>query len=65
MTKKLNDLWQTLKLVSDCPQLAQDQEKTIIAILEREISARQSRRIRYLLQRSGIKRVKQIHDFVW
>lgn len=65
MTKKLNDLWQTLKLVSDCPQLAQDQEKTIIAILEREISARQSRRIRYLLQRSGIKRVKQIHDFDW
>lgn len=65
MTKRLNELWQTLKLVSDCPQLPPDQEGIINPILEQEISARQSRRIKYLLQRSGIKRVKQIHDFDW
>lgn len=65
MTKKLNELWQALKLVSDCPQLTQEQEKTIISVLEQEISARESKRIKYLLQRSGIKRIKQIQDFDW
>ena len=66
MTNKLNELWQTLKFVSDCPhQLSQEQLKTIFSLLQQELSARESKRMKYLLQRSGIKRIKQLQDFDW
>jgi DNA replication protein DnaC len=61
----IQQIWQTLKFVSDCSSLTEEQIKTIIPILKDEASAREVKRIRYLLQRSGIKRIKRFEDFDW
>jgi DNA replication protein DnaC len=61
----IQKIWEQLKFVSDCPSLSEDQIKTIFPILKEEVSVREVKRIRYLLQRSGIKRVKRFEDFDW
>ena len=58
-------IWNQLKFVSDCSSLTEEQIKTVIPILKDEASAREVKRIRYLLQRSGIKRIKRLEDFDW
>jgi len=57
--------WNQLKFVSDGSSLTQEQIKTILPILQDEAQARDVKRVRYLLQRSGIKRVKRFEDFDW
>ena len=61
----IHQIWENLKFVSDCSSLTEEQIKTIIPILKDEATAREIKRIRYLLQRSGIKRVKRLEDFDW
>ena len=61
----IQKIWEQLKFVSDCSFLSEDQIKTIFPILKDEASAREAKRIRYLLQRSGIKRIKRLEDFDW
>ena len=58
-------LWKTLKFVSDCTALTHEQAQSILPILEEEARARELRQIRYLLVRSGIKRIKGLEDFDW
>lgn len=58
-------IWSQLRFVSDCSSLTDEQVKTIIPILKDEASAREVKRIRYLLHRSGIKRIKRLEDFDW
>ena len=62
---QIRQMWNELKFVSDCSSLTEDEIKTIIPILKNELSAREVKRIRYLLQKSGIKRIKRLEDFDW
>lgn len=62
---QIHQIWNELRFVSDCSSLTEEQIKTITPILKNEISAREVKRIRYLLQRSGIKRIKRLEDFDW
>jgi len=61
----LSELWKSLGFISQYSALTQEQIKIITPILQEELQLRQVQRIRYLLQRSGIKRVKRIEDFDW
>ncbi len=61
----IQQIWEQLKFVSDCVSLTEEQIKTIIPVLKEESTAREFKRMRYLLQRSGIKRVKLLEDFDW
>lgn len=61
----IQQIWEQLKFVSDYSSLTEEQIKTIIPILKEESTAREFKRMRYLLQRSGIKRVKLLEDFDW
>ena len=58
-------LWKILKFVSDPPALMPEEIQRILPILEEEARSRELRQIRYLLARSGIKRIKRIEDFDW
>jgi len=62
---QIRQIWDELKFVSDCSSLSEEQIKTITPILKDEATAREIKRVRYLLQRSGIKRVKRLEDFDW
>lgn len=61
----IHQIWEQLKFVSDRSSLTEEQIKAITPILKDEVSAREVKRIQYLLQRSGIKRVKRLEDFDW
>ncbi|MCG2712488.1 MAG: ATP-binding protein [Candidatus Omnitrophica bacterium] len=61
----IQQIWEQLKFVSDCSSLTDDQIKTILPILKEEALAKEIKRMRYLLQRSGIKRIKRLEDFDW
>ena len=62
---QIRQMWSQLKFVSYCSSLTEEQVKAIIPILKDEVSAREVKRIRYLLHRSGIKRIKRLEDFDW
>lgn len=61
----IQKIWNQLKFVSDCSSLTEEQIKAILPILAEEAQIRDVKRIHYLLQRSGIKRVKRFEDFDW
>jgi DNA replication protein DnaC len=58
-------VWEQLNFVSDNASLTEDQIKILLPILKDEAAAREVRRMRYLLQRSGIKRIKRLEEFDW
>ena len=62
---RLIELWKILKFVSDPPELTQEQIQIILPILEEEARMRELKQIHYLLQRSGIRRIKRLEDFDW
>ncbi len=62
---QIRQIWNELRFASDCSSLTEEQVKAIIPILKDEVSAREVKRIRYLLHRSGIKRIKRLEDFDW
>ena len=64
-TTPIQQIWEKLKFVSDCSALTGEQIKTILPILKEEALAKEVKRMRYLLQRSGIKRIKRLEDFDW
>jgi DNA replication protein DnaC len=61
----ISELFQTLKFVSNHSSLTEKQIKEILPVLMEESKAREIKRIRYLLKRSGLKRIKRIDDFDW
>lgn len=61
----INQIWKQLKFVSDYSSLTEEQIKTVFPILKDEAMCREIKRMRYLLQRSGIKRIKRLEDFDW
>jgi len=62
---RLHELWKLLKWVSDPSGLTDQTREALLPVLEEEFEARRARQIRYLLQRSGIRRVKRLEDFDW
>lgn len=62
---QIQKIWKQLKFVSDLSSLTEEEAKIIMPILKQEASAREAKRIGYLLQRSGIKLVKRLEDFDW
>ena len=58
-------LWKHLRFISDPPTLAPEETKILVPLLEAEVQSREIKQIRYLLQRSGIKRIKRFEDFDW
>jgi len=62
---RLTELWKILKFVSDPEAIERSQAEALLPLLEREAEARRVRQIRYLLQRSGIRRIKRLEDFDW
>lgn len=61
----LPELWKHLKFVSDYTGLSSNQKQILEPILHEELQARELKRIRYLMHRSGLKRIKRIEDFDW
>ena len=62
---QIQQIWNQLKFISDCSTLTPQQIETIFPVLKEEAQARDIKRISYLLQRSGIKRIKRFEDFDW
>lgn len=62
---QIRQIWNQLRFASDCSTLTEEQVKAVMPILKDEVSAREVKRIRYLLQRSGIKKIKRLEDFDW
>jgi len=62
---KITELYKNLKFTSDPLNLSAEDVKAITPVLEEEIRQRKCRRIQYLLNRSGIKRIKCLEDFDW
>jgi DNA replication protein DnaC len=62
---RLHELWENLKFVSEPSSLNDAESKAVLPLLEREEAARRVKQIQYLLQRSGIKRIKRFEDFDW
>lgn len=62
---RLTELWKLLHFVSDPNALDTTHAPIILSLLEHEAEARKIKQIRYLLQRSGIKRIKRCEDFDW
>jgi len=65
MTPRLTELWKSLKFVSDPSGLSPGQIETILPLFEQENQERKLKAIRYLLIRSGIRRIKRLEDFDW
>ena len=64
-TTRIHEIWKVLKFVSDINGVANEDIKGLLPTLENEIKAREHKRIKYLLNRSGIKLVKRLEDFNW
>ena len=62
---QIHEIWKQLKFVSESSSLTEEEIKIILPVLKEEAAAREVKRIRYLLQRSGIKRIKRLEDFNW
>ena len=62
---QIQKIWAQLKFASECSNLTDDQMKIILPLLEQEANARDIRKIRQLITRSGIKRIKKLEDFDW
>ncbi|MCK5083877.1 MAG: hypothetical protein KAR31_13290, partial [Candidatus Omnitrophica bacterium] len=58
----IQQIWNQLKFISDCSTLTSQQIKAILPVLSEEAQSRDVKRINYLLQRSGIKRIKRFED---
>lgn len=64
-TTRIHEVWTKLKFVSDVTGLNEEESRVILPALENEMKARELKRIKYLLHRSGIKRIKRLEDFDW
>ena len=62
---RIAEVYKSLKFVSPAPELPAEDAKTLLRILEEESLERGRRKIQYLLNRSGIKRIKLLEEFDW
>lgn len=64
MTRRA-ELWAEFRLLSDMISFSPDELAFLERFLDGEANLRQTKKLVYLLARSGIKRVKTIGDFDW
>lgn len=64
-TTRMHELWKQLKFSSDMTGLSEETSRSILPVLEGELKAREIKRMKHLLHRSGIKRIKRLEDFDW
>lgn len=61
----IEELWKELKFISDIKTLSEQAREILHPILREELDAKRTKRIQYLLARSGIKTIKRLEDFDW
>ncbi len=61
----IENLYKTLKFISDTSTLTEEQIKVLMPVLAEEASIREANRIKRLLDRSGLKPIKRLEDFDW
>ena len=61
----IQETYKTLKFVSDACVLNEEQVRILQPVLQDEINAREAKRMRYLLIRSGLNPIKRLEDFDW
>jgi len=61
----LADHWTEFRMLSDMNSFSPEEQSFLEQFLEKEAKLRQTKKIGYLLARSGIKRVKTLGDFDW
>ncbi|HXW69304.1 MAG TPA: ATP-binding protein [Dissulfurispiraceae bacterium] len=61
----LSELWSYFGLLSDMKALSDADKECLQKFLTGEYQLSQQKRIKYLMRRSGIKRVKLLDDFDW
>ncbi len=61
----LSELWNYLGLLSDMKTLSDQDKEFLQKFLSVEYQLQQQKRIKYLMRRSGIKRIKLLDDFDW
>lgn len=64
-TTRIHEIWKKLKFTSDVDGLTEEEYRVVLPTLENEIKARELKRMKHLLHRSGIRRVKRLEDFDW
>lgn len=62
---RLDYLWSAFRLLSDQNSFSAEEQAFLERFLEEEARLRQTKKIGYLLARSGIKRVKTLAEFDW
>ncbi len=62
---RIEELWNALEFISSPAGLDETTIRHLLPLLEEELITRKTRRIGYLLKRSGIKRIKRLADFDW
>ncbi len=62
---RIQEIYKTLKFVSEPSDLTEEQVKALLPALTVEAAAREERRIKHLLNRSGLRPVKRLEDFDW
>jgi len=60
-----SELWKYFKLLGDPDQLSKEQIAFLEPFLTDQYQLREKKRIQYLMQASGIKRIKLLNDFDW
>lgn len=64
-TTRIHEVWKELRFISDVDALDHECAKAILPVLEKELKAREVKRMKNLLLRSGLKRIKRLEDFDW
>lgn len=62
---RLDYLWSLFRLLSEQNSFSKDESAFLERFLEEEAALRHTKKIEYLLARSGIKRVKTLAEFDW
>jgi len=62
---QIQDIYKTLKFISDTSTLSEAQIKILMPVLTEETHARETSRIQRWIQRSGLKPIKRLEDFDW
>lgn len=61
----LPELWKYFKFLTPLEELSGEDKKNMETFLKLEHQARETKRIQYLLKKSGIKKIKRLEDFDW
>jgi len=61
----IQELFKTLRFISNADGLSAEQVKTLLPILATEKNLREEKRIKYLLHRSGLRPIKNVESFDW